>query len=434
MADNTTPTATDYSGVREYVGARYVPVFANPAEWDNQRGYEPLTIVLHEGNSFTSTQYVPTGIDINNTQYWQETGNWNAQIEAYRKEVLAYDERITNNASNINQVKSDLATTNNSINAIYGEINTIQTTISKIRYFDNLLIIGDSWSDKSFQSGISGRWVDYLQTYCKFNNVYNYSESGAGFSHINANGRNFNGLVTKAADLAENIRNSISHIIVFGSVNDINDSNVSYAGIISDTNALILNAINNFPNAEIHIVAPCTNAEQYTNLKYYQIKEAIVHSCMLNGYGRMASYHDATGWLWQEGTLVGSNSHPNLDGNMAIAAQMYNILTGGEYGITGFMRMFPASGLTFSVTNFSIRKSCIEMPFWSITGLESGTTISAGTVSSSLSFNGLNIPIIATTNNGNAARVYFQNSGNIQIIKPSNDNAVYITPMLIPIV
>ena len=51
-------------GVTQYVGARYVPLFANPAQWTNDRQYEPLTIVLHQGNSFTSMQYVPIGIDI----------------------------------------------------------------------------------------------------------------------------------------------------------------------------------------------------------------------------------------------------------------------------------------------------------------------------------------------------------------------------------
>ena len=102
MADNVTaPPATDYSGVREYIGARYVPVFADPAEWDNTRGYDPLTIVLHQGNSFTSTQYVPSGVDIGDTKYWLETGNWNAQIEAYREEVLRYDGRIAQNADDI---------------------------------------------------------------------------------------------------------------------------------------------------------------------------------------------------------------------------------------------------------------------------------------------------------------------------------------------
>lgn len=72
--------------VREYVGARYVPLFADEP-WTNTIAYEPLTVVLHEGNSYTSRQYVPIGIDISNGEYWAETGNYNAQIEAYRKEV-----------------------------------------------------------------------------------------------------------------------------------------------------------------------------------------------------------------------------------------------------------------------------------------------------------------------------------------------------------
>lgn len=73
--------------VREYVGARYVPLFAEPSEWSIDNEYEPLTIVIHEGNSYTSRQYVPQGIDIKNGKYWAITGNYNAQVESYRKEV-----------------------------------------------------------------------------------------------------------------------------------------------------------------------------------------------------------------------------------------------------------------------------------------------------------------------------------------------------------
>ena len=80
---------TNTNPVRQYIGARYVPLFADPAEWDNTKTYEPLTIVLHKGNSYTSRQYVPTGIDINNNEYWALTGNYNAQIEAYRAETQA---------------------------------------------------------------------------------------------------------------------------------------------------------------------------------------------------------------------------------------------------------------------------------------------------------------------------------------------------------
>ena len=81
--------------VRQYIGARYVPLIANPAEWDNTKTYEPLMIVLHEGNSYTSRQYVPTGIDINNNEYWALTGNYNAQIEAYRAETQANTSKFT---------------------------------------------------------------------------------------------------------------------------------------------------------------------------------------------------------------------------------------------------------------------------------------------------------------------------------------------------
>ena len=81
--------------VTQYVGARYVPLFADPLEWSNTNTYEPLTIVQHEGNSYTSRQYVPAGIDISNEDYWALTGNYNAQIEQYRQEVQAFDQRIT---------------------------------------------------------------------------------------------------------------------------------------------------------------------------------------------------------------------------------------------------------------------------------------------------------------------------------------------------
>lgn len=79
----------------QYIGARYVPLFAEPIEWDKTRQYEPLTIVTNNGNSYTSRQFVPAGIEITNDAFWALTGNYNAQIEQYRKEVIAYDGRIT---------------------------------------------------------------------------------------------------------------------------------------------------------------------------------------------------------------------------------------------------------------------------------------------------------------------------------------------------
>lgn len=80
--------------VTQYIGARYVPLFATPEQWSSERAYEPLTIVLHEGNSYTSKQAVPIGINIQNNEFWALTGNYNAQVEAYRQEVAKFADDI----------------------------------------------------------------------------------------------------------------------------------------------------------------------------------------------------------------------------------------------------------------------------------------------------------------------------------------------------
>ena len=111
-------------GTRQYIGSRYVPIFGRRGEdsiiWDNTGTYEPLTIVLYQGNSYTSRQFVPVGVDILNEEFWANTGNYNAQVEQYRQTVLTYDGRITANAdaiaaevtareSAITQVSADIA-------------------------------------------------------------------------------------------------------------------------------------------------------------------------------------------------------------------------------------------------------------------------------------------------------------------------------------
>lgn len=70
-----------------YVGARYVPKFADPIEWDNTQQYEPLTIVLNQGTSYVSKTFVPIGISITNTVYWIPMAQYNAQVAALQNSV-----------------------------------------------------------------------------------------------------------------------------------------------------------------------------------------------------------------------------------------------------------------------------------------------------------------------------------------------------------
>ena len=68
-----------------YVGHRYVPKIFG--EWDKQNEYEGLSIVTHQGASYTSKKRVPVGIDILNEEFWAITGNYDAQVEYYREEL-----------------------------------------------------------------------------------------------------------------------------------------------------------------------------------------------------------------------------------------------------------------------------------------------------------------------------------------------------------
>lgn len=116
----------------QYIGARYVPIFGRKGEtsieWDNSGPYEPLTIVLHQGNSYTSRQYVPVGIDILNEDFWANTGNYNAQIEQYRRDTIA----AKNTADNALQ----LAQTNEAA------ITTIGADVTQLKTkFNNLNVI-----------------------------------------------------------------------------------------------------------------------------------------------------------------------------------------------------------------------------------------------------------------------------------------------------
>jgi hypothetical protein len=75
-----------------YIGARYVPIFADPVEWDDEREYEPLTIVVHNGDCYTSKCYVPKGAQLppypeGQTMYWVKTSDYNYQFADLKKTV-----------------------------------------------------------------------------------------------------------------------------------------------------------------------------------------------------------------------------------------------------------------------------------------------------------------------------------------------------------
>lgn len=124
-----------------YVGARYVPKFANPLEWAENTAYEAMTVVSYNNNSYTSKIPVPgtIGNPANNPQYWALTGNYNAQVEQYRQETIqfkneiktseeAYKNEITESQ---NAFKSEVAERQNAFkNEVTEGQNNFQSTLT----------------------------------------------------------------------------------------------------------------------------------------------------------------------------------------------------------------------------------------------------------------------------------------------------------------
>ena len=122
----------DVVGARQYVGARYVPIFGRAGEdtieWDDLAPYEPLTVVMHQGVSYVSRRYVPTGIPLTSTEYWVETYRFNAQVEQYRQQVL----RVS---AQIDQLRADVESEyvpfpDSSQHSKYGREGQVLTTLT----------------------------------------------------------------------------------------------------------------------------------------------------------------------------------------------------------------------------------------------------------------------------------------------------------------
>lgn len=125
-----------------YVGHRYVPKIMG--EWDKQQSYEGLSIVTHQGTSYTSKKHVPVGIDILDEEYWVVTGNYNAQIEHYRQEVRDMGNYVDNEVDSLTRyvdsevdsltsyVDSEITTLDTKINGVDEKVNNVNTDLQNV--------------------------------------------------------------------------------------------------------------------------------------------------------------------------------------------------------------------------------------------------------------------------------------------------------------
>lgn len=327
-------------GVRQYVGARYVPVFADPLEWSDTIGYEPLTVVLHEGNSYTSRQSVPVGIDIGNATYWAETGNYNAQIEAYRREVQAYDGRITANAnaiaaetqareSEVAEAMADIAAETqeriNGDNELALRIDSLskQTPVQD-ENGRNAVFIGDSFMAPT---------ASYPQKLAYFTaqlmgwTMYNYAYGGSGWVDEAGASMNFYHQIQKAAQQISIPVADVDYIVIGGGFNDWNDPTpLTYNQLYSAAVRTIEEARAQFPNAQI-IAIPMMFKNYGVDTHMHDLYSAIVAGIAASGVA-VKVIKDA--YMWQLGFKNVDGVHPTVDLYKIMAQYVASKVMGGD--------------------------------------------------------------------------------------------------------
>ena len=333
--------------VKEYIGARYIPIFfddgTGSAEWRSTFEYEPLTIVLHEGNSYTSRQYVPAGIAITNTAYWLQTGNWNSQIEAYRQEVRQFSDAIdkAQAAADAAQGAADDAqgTADGAV-----QVNTTQTAnitnlTNRVTSLEsrpiaaekmsnrNFIFVGDSYQVGTTAGGQTRSFLDIMLDWDVIpeGQYWRVERGGASFGRESNTFlellRSIEGLTTAAEKTA------ITDIVVTGCYNDKNTS--SLAQIVASMKTFNTYCKAKYPNAHITVVP--AGWRRYLGDEMNTLYRA-VQGWYQGATEIGASFCPGAHSLFARMPFYLSTDliHPTIAGYTALARVLVNALTGGD--------------------------------------------------------------------------------------------------------
>lgn len=283
-----------------YTGMRYVPVFADPPEWSSANTYEPLEIVTHKGNSYTSKTFVPVGVDILDPQYWVLTGNYNAQVEQYRQDVANVKDKISIANANISKI-------NTQIDEINTQIDEIETEIRDGIY----LCLGDSWVSEGTIANIVAKQKNLT--------LINKAVSGASFtaftSYVKTIAEEINEAVSQISD-----KSLVKLVTLVAGVNDVSHHGEINQSAINGAVAQALQSIRaNFPNAEIVFAADAPYSTNFLSLSHYYYA--------VDQFQRLSYYHKVRfvnlyGMFNNSSYYKEDNLHPNVPGYGLVASML----------------------------------------------------------------------------------------------------------------
>lgn len=148
------------SGYNQYIGMRYVPIV--DGEWSQSKAYEPLVVVVYNGNSYISKTYVPAGTLPTNETYWILAANYNAQVEQYRQEVRQYQQTVDDFDGDITGLQGDVTTLQGDVSGLDGRLDTAESDIDLLQERALDWDTVDEWESDTTRGMIYARRVGHV--------------------------------------------------------------------------------------------------------------------------------------------------------------------------------------------------------------------------------------------------------------------------------
>lgn len=422
---NTSPYANpqplpEKPAYNTYVGARYVPIY--DGAWSSRKKYEPLVVVQYQGNSYTSKTYVPAGVNPTNENYWAQSGNYNAQVEEYRREVRELKTYVD---GEINELTTRVNGFNNRVTANSSAINLINSWQRYMNLFTNktVAIFGDSLSDGNRQDTT---WSRTFKTLVESvgGTVDNYAHSGDTIKKTNTIVQS----VTKYYDI----------VIVWIGINDW--STGTSIGVFggSDQNSFIylyerictkLHALNRPKIILCGLHCTKKNPDPQKKVSEYEYSRAVKGMALLHGCGFIDMYAlPNVGYLspvsaWSEDGLHFTAHYqdeyllPFLIESMCAA--QYSAVGGVKYNYNGVSRPYEAfmnfsAGFSANVQLLCVTDDSATL----ILTFSSNVALSVGrhTVGTWNSLIWNNYDALGVTNTGDVCVLHGNNGGELEIL------------------
>lgn len=280
--------------VRQYIGARYVPLIMGT--YEDGRTYEPLSVVTYLGASYTSKKTTPAGILPTNTEYWVCTGNYNAQVEEYRQSVVNYQK----------------------------EVDRLKENTGK----RNIIFIGDSYGEGD------NSWIYYANLTLGRNVGVSYKNArgGAGFlgADYTTSSQRYYSFLELLQELEVSVpdKNNITDIVVCGGYNDYSAGHTYISNLQTRIIEFVSYCYSTYPKAEVYIgmigstknVTVLKGLREETFLYYY--------SSALNANATYLTGVELS--LYSDSFFNADGFHPNQLGSANIGQNVAQILKGAN--------------------------------------------------------------------------------------------------------